>query len=87
MRENAVGKLGFGTLELVAHLGRVALFLGHMYETLGVLVYYRLLPLYLVDELLGGYVRMSWKKLGPFGRGKDTEERLAAIEKATHHQS
>jgi hypothetical protein len=29
----------------------------------------------------------KWKKLGPFGRGKDTEERLAAIEKATHHQT
>ncbi len=26
----------------------------------------------------------KWKKIGPFGRGKDTEERLAAIEKATH---
>ena len=27
----------------------------------------------------------KWKKLGPFGRGKETEERLAAIEKAAHH--
>jgi hypothetical protein len=27
----------------------------------------------------------KWKQLGPFGRGKDSEERLAAIEKATHH--
>jgi hypothetical protein len=27
----------------------------------------------------------KWKKLGPFGRSKDADERLAAIEKATHH--
>ena len=27
----------------------------------------------------------KWKRIGPFGRGKDTEERLAAIEEATHH--
>ena len=27
----------------------------------------------------------KWKKIGPYGRGKDTEERLAAVEKATHH--
>ena len=27
----------------------------------------------------------KWKKLGPFGRSKDVDERLAAIEKATHH--
>jgi hypothetical protein len=28
----------------------------------------------------------KWKKIGPWGRGKDTEERLAAIEAATHHE-
>ena len=27
----------------------------------------------------------KWKKIGPWGRGKDTEERLAAVEAATHH--
>lgn len=27
----------------------------------------------------------KWKKIGPFGRGKDADERLAAVEKATHH--
>ncbi len=43
-----------------------AVLLGHVYESLGVLVYYRILPLRLVDDLLGGYVRMSWAKLGPF---------------------
>jgi phospholipid/cholesterol/gamma-HCH transport system permease protein len=30
MRENSVSHLGFGTLGLVGHLGRVALFLGHI---------------------------------------------------------
>ena len=30
MRSNSVSRLGFGTLELVGHLGRVALFLGHI---------------------------------------------------------
>src|SRR6478735_1894074 len=35
----------------------------HVFESLGVLVFHRLLPLRLVDELIGGYVRASWKRL------------------------
>lgn len=35
----------------------------HVFESLGVLVYHRLLPLHLVDHLVGGYVRMSWRRL------------------------
>ena len=35
----------------------------HMFETLGVLVYHRLLPLHLVDHLVGGYVRASWRRV------------------------
>ena len=27
----------------------------------------------------------KWKKIGPWGRGKDMDERLAAVEAATHH--
>jgi hypothetical protein len=27
----------------------------------------------------------KWKRIGIVGRGKDTEERLAAVEAATHH--
>jgi hypothetical protein len=34
----------------------------HVFESLGVLVFHRLLPLHLVDHLLGGYVRASWKR-------------------------
>src|SRR6476646_5730763 len=37
----------------------------HAFESLGVLVFYRLLPLHLVDHLIGGYVRASWKRLKP----------------------
>jgi hypothetical protein len=37
----------------------------HVFESLGVLVYHRLLPLHLVDHLCGGYVRASWKRVGP----------------------
>jgi len=38
----------------------------HVYESLGVLVFHRLLPLHLTDHLLGGYVRASWKRVGPY---------------------
>lgn len=37
----------------------------HVFESLGVLVFHRLLPLHLVDHLCGGYVRSSWKRLQP----------------------
>jgi hypothetical protein len=37
----------------------------HVFESLGVLVYHRLLPLHLVDHLCGGYVRASWKRVKP----------------------
>lgn len=35
----------------------------HGIESLGVLVYYRLLPLHLVDHLIGGSVRAAWRRL------------------------
>jgi hypothetical protein len=38
----------------------------HAFESLGVLVFHRLLPLHLVDHLVGGYVRASWKRAGPY---------------------
>ena len=38
----------------------------HVFESLGVLVFHRLLPLHLVDHLLGGYVRASWRRTGPY---------------------
>ena len=38
----------------------------HGFEGLGVLVFHRLLPLHLVDDLAGGYVRASWRKLQPY---------------------
>ncbi len=39
---------------------------GHAFESLGVMVFYRLLPLHLVDHLVGGYVRASWLRLRPY---------------------
>jgi hypothetical protein len=42
-----------------------AYIVSHAFESLGVLVFYRLLPLHLVDRLIGGYVRASWKRLKP----------------------
>lgn len=38
----------------------------HVFESLGVLVFHRLLPLQLVDHLLGGYVRASWRRVKPY---------------------
>ncbi len=36
--------------------------ISHVFESLGVLVFHRLLPLHLVDHLIGGYARASWKR-------------------------
>ena len=35
-------------------------------ESLGVIVFHRLLPLDIVDELVGGYLRASWARLAPY---------------------
>lgn len=37
----------------------------HVFESLGVLVFYHLLPLHLVDRLVGGYARECWRRLEP----------------------
>jgi hypothetical protein len=42
----------------------------HVFESLGVLVFHRLLPLHLVDDLLGGYVRASWRRVRPFAEAR-----------------
>ncbi len=39
--------------------------IGHVFESLGVLVYHRQLPLHLVDHLIGGYLRASWRRVRP----------------------
>ncbi len=39
---------------------------GHVFEGLGVMVSHRLLPLDIVDELIGGYLRASWSRLQPY---------------------
>jgi hypothetical protein len=48
-----------------AEMAAAVLLLSHVFESLGVLVYHRILHLHLVDDLMGGYVRESWKKLKP----------------------
>jgi len=45
----------------------------HVFESLGVLVFHRLLPLHLVDHLCGGYVRASWKRMKPVVLQRRTE--------------
>src|SRR3989449_4707459 len=37
------------------------------YENLGYLVYLRMIPLRLVDELIGGLIRQAWRKLRGWG--------------------
>jgi diacylglycerol kinase len=43
---------------------------GHVFESLGVLVFHDVLNLHLVDHLVGGYVRASWHRLGPYIRAR-----------------
>lgn len=45
----------------------------HVFESLGVLVFHRLLPLHLVDHLLGGYVRASWRRVKPYAEARRAE--------------
>lgn len=46
-------------------VGAAVLSLSHVFESLGVLVFHRIVPLHLVDDLMGGYVRQSWRKVRP----------------------
>jgi hypothetical protein len=45
----------------------------HLYESLGVLVFYRVVHLHLVDDLMGGYVRESWRRLRPYVESRRAE--------------
>jgi hypothetical protein len=46
-----------------AKMVSAAYVVGHVFEGLGMLVFYHLLPLHLVDRLVGGYLRASWTRL------------------------
>lgn len=48
-----------------AEMSTAVLQLSHVFESIGVLVYYRILPLHLVDDLMGGYIRQIWRKVRP----------------------
>ena len=52
----------------------------HMFESLGVLVYHRLLPLSLVDDLIGGYVRSSWRRVRPYVESRRGELGISLCE-------
>lgn len=45
----------------------------HIYESMGVLVYHRIIHLYLVDDLMGGYVRTTWKRIKPYVYARRSE--------------
>jgi hypothetical protein len=47
-------------------LAAAATAVGHAFESLGVLVFHRVLQLHLVDHLVGGYIRSSWVRLKPY---------------------
>lgn len=40
------------------------------FETLGVLVHARVVPLELVDQVIGGFLRESWRRLEPYVKWK-----------------
>ncbi len=45
----------------------------HVYESLGVLVFHRIVHIHLVDDLMGGYVRESWRRLKPYVESRRRE--------------
>lgn len=36
------------------------------FESLGVMVYNRIVPLHVVDDVIGGFLRESWRRVGPY---------------------
>jgi hypothetical protein len=54
------------TIRADPELTRAVYHVTHVFEALGVLVFHRQLPLHLVDHLVGGYVRASFRRVGPY---------------------
>lgn len=46
------------------------------FETLGVMVHNRIVPIDIVDQVIGGFLRESWRRLEPYMKWK--RERLSA---------
>jgi hypothetical protein len=40
--------------------------LNFAFETLGVMVFHGILPLRIVDDIIGQFCQVSWRKLGPY---------------------
>ncbi|MFT3927027.1 MAG: hypothetical protein QM778_31060 [Myxococcales bacterium] len=70
-------KVPAGTIMSDPELVSAAYVVGHAFESLGVMVFYRLLPLQLVDHLIGGYARASWQRLQPYVEAR--RERLGPM--------
>ena len=49
-----------------AEMAQAVLSLSHVFESLGVLVFHRIIHLHLVDDLMGGYIRECWTKMRPY---------------------
>jgi hypothetical protein len=43
------------------------------FETLGVMVHNRIVPIEVVDQVIGGFLRESWRRLEPYTRWKRKE--------------
>jgi hypothetical protein len=46
------------------------------FESLGVMAYHRIVPLAVVDNVIGGFLRESWRRVGPYVKWK--REQLGA---------
>lgn len=53
-------------IEAREDLKRAVNTVGYAVETFGVLVYQRILPLEVLDHLLGAYLRSTWRKMRPY---------------------
>lgn len=55
-----------------------AITVGSVFETLGVMVFHRIAPLAIVQDLMGGTVQVAWRKLRPYA---EATRREAGFEK------
>jgi hypothetical protein len=74
---SAVGPVSLLSKEEAAHLDRAQLIaataIGLRLETLGYLVYRRVVPLEMVEDLVGGIARVAWARLSPWVLNDRTE--------------
>jgi hypothetical protein len=49
---------------------RAAAKVGFAGDALGVMVFYRIVPLHMLDDLMGRFVRLSWTKVKPYAEAQ-----------------